>query len=125
MKAITIRMSAAWAALVDLGRESGIGVDQLLNAISGIFKVVDAAVTGERPAPAYADETLSARTWRAARRGKVVGLVFRPLIDLMFAWQKPDPTIKDEMGAIVTGHCFRAYLKEQLRRGLPPEYRDR
>lgn len=124
MKTITSRTSAALAAMIDLGREFLIGFDQLANALTGVLKVLAALISGERQAPAYADETLSARTWRAARRGKTVGLIARPVIDFLFAWQKPDPAIKDERGAVVTGHCHRAYLKEQLRRGLPPEYRE-
>lgn len=89
-----------------------IGVDQLLNAmIPPIFTL------------SYADETLSARTYRAARRGKLIGRLALPIIDFLFAWQSPDPDIVDEQGNPITGHCERAYRKEQARRNLPPEYR--
>ena len=32
-------------------------------------------------------ETLSSRAWRAWVNGKKFGLIFRPLIDLLFIWQ--------------------------------------
>ena len=47
----------------------------------------------------YADETLSARSYRAHRDGKILGKVFMPLIDMLFFWQ----------GA---GHCKNAYIKD-------------
>ena len=58
----------------------------------------------------YADETLSARCYRAHRDGKVLGKVFMPLIDLLFFWQGP-------------GHCKNAYIKEFERKNYPDEYR--
>ncbi len=58
----------------------------------------------------YADETLSARCYRAHRDGKVMGKVFMPLIDLLFFWQGP-------------GHCKNAYIKEFERKNYPDEYR--
>ncbi len=58
----------------------------------------------------FADETLSARCFRANRDGKAMGRLM-PVIDWLFRWQGfPD-------------HCARAYTKEMERRGLPPEYR--
>jgi hypothetical protein len=61
----------------------------------------------------YADETLSARSWRAYRDGKIFGKLFKPPIDALFYWQKWD-----------MNHCQRAYEKERARANLPPEYRD-
>lgn len=58
----------------------------------------------------WADETLSARTYRAAKRGKLVGKFAMPVIDALFFWQGP-------------GHCRNAYIKERERANLPPEYR--
>ena len=58
----------------------------------------------------YADETLSARCYRAPRDGKVMGKLFMPLIDLLFFWQGP-------------GHCKNAYIKEFERKNYPEEYR--
>lgn len=58
----------------------------------------------------YADETLSARCYRAHRDGKIMGKVFMPLIDLLFFWQGP-------------GHCKNAYVKEFERKNYPDEYR--
>ncbi len=58
----------------------------------------------------YADETLSARCYRAHRDGKVMGKVFMRPIDLLFFWQGP-------------GHCKNAYIKEFERKNYPDEYR--
>lgn len=87
-------------------QQVGIAIDQFLNAVS----------TG------WADETLSARCGRNYLKGRRLARLFKPVLDLLFAWQKSDPTIKDENGPIVS-HCIRAYHKEKLRRQLPPEYR--
>jgi len=85
-----------------------ISFDQLLNALIPPFFTLS-----------YADETLSARTYRATKRGKLVGRLAMPVIDAVFRlWQR------DEQGQRVTNHCERAYLKEIERRNLPPEYRD-
>lgn len=76
-----------------------VAVDQLANALIPPFGALS-----------YADETLSARTYRAARDGRIMGRLFMPLIDLLFRWQ-------------IKGHCEHAYLKEKTRANLPPEYR--
>lgn len=57
-----------------------------------------------------ADETLSARAYRAHRDGKILGRVFMPVIDLLFFWQGPN-------------HCRNAYIKEFERKNYPEEYR--
>jgi hypothetical protein len=93
------------------GAQSFIALDQAANAI---FGPVFSWTVG------YADETLSARAWRC--RAKPWGRVFLPLIDLLFLWQTPD--VNDDAGQPIRSHCHRAYLKEGLRRNLPPEYRD-
>lgn len=72
----------------------------------------------------YADETLSARAWRMHVAKRFWGRVLMPLIDWLFAWQSPDPEIRDAAGDMIRGHCERAFRKEQLRRGLPPAYRE-
>ena len=59
----------------------------------------------------YADETLSARSYRAYRDGRVMGKVTMPFINLLFFWQGKD-------------HCKNAWVKEKERRSLPPEYRE-
>ncbi len=91
-------------------RESALAVDQLINAM---FMPLFTWSVG------MSDETLSARAWRS--RNHYWAKVFLPLIDLLFAWQKPDPEIADESGPIKS-HCHRAFRKEKLRRGLPREY---
>ena len=59
----------------------------------------------------YADETLSARCYRAHRDGKILGKWFMPPIDLVFGlWQGPN-------------HCKNAYIKEFERKNYPDEYR--
>lgn len=59
---------------------------------------------------AWADETLSARSWRAYRDGRLWGRLTRAPIDLLFFWQGP-------------GHCERAYASERARLHSPPEQR--
>ena len=81
-----------------------IAFDQLVNALIP-------PLTGTL---SYADETLSARCFRAWRDGRFMGRLL-PVIDWLFGWQGHDDGI--------TSHCERAYLKEIDRRNLPPEYR--
>lgn len=76
-----------------------IAADQLVNAL---IPPIDGTVS-------YADETLSARAYRAHRDGKVLGKLFMPLIDVLFFWQGP-------------GHCKNAYTKEFERKNYPTEY---
>ena len=78
----------------------GIALDQLINALIPPFGTLS-----------WADETLSARIWRAAKRGKIAGKFFLPIADFLFSWQGHK------------SHCENAYLKEMERRNLPPEYR--
>lgn len=56
----------------------------------------------------YADETLSQRAYRAYRKKTIFGLIFMPLIDCLFFWQK--------------NHCENAYLSEIDRRQLPEQF---
>ena len=86
--------------LRDWGVQVFIAFDQLANAL---IPPLDGTVS-------YADETLSARSYRAHRDGKILGKVFMPLIDMLFFWQ----------GA---GHCKNAYIKEFERKNYPEEYR--
>ena len=97
-------------------------ITQIFLALDQLCNALIPPVTG---VVSMADETLSARMYRAYRDGKFWGMVFMPPVDAFFAlWQKPDPTITDYSGAVVQGHSERAYYKEILRRGLPPEYRE-
>jgi len=61
-------------------------------------------------AGAWADETLSARSYRAQSAGRLWGRVCMPVIDLLFFWQGPR-------------HCERAYIAERERLHAPPETR--
>ena len=77
-----------------------IAIDQLANAL---IPPIDGTLS-------WADETLSARSYRAHRDGKVLGRLTMPVIDLLFFWQGP-------------GHCKNAYIKEFERKNYPDEYR--
>lgn len=77
-----------------------LALDQLFNALIPPFLTLS-----------YADETLSARIYRAAQRGKIVGRLAMPVIDALFLWQTQE-------------HCRMAYVKEMERRNLPPECRE-
>lgn len=70
-----------------------IAVDQTLNALRG----------------GSPDETLSAAAWRTEQKGRWLGWVFRPLIDLLFALFEKD-------------HCRKSFESERNGRHLPKEY---
>ncbi len=89
-----------WKLLKEWGVQVFLALDQLANALP---PPIDGTV-------GYADETLSARCYRAHRDGKIMGKLFMPLIDLLFFWQGP-------------GHCKNAYIKEFDRQNYPSEYR--
>ena len=89
-----------WKLLKAYGEQVFIALDQLANAL---IPPLEGSVS-------YADETLSARCYRAHRDGKILGRLFMPLIDLLFFWQGP-------------GHCKNAYIKEFERKNYPDEYR--
>ena len=93
-------MSPYWAAWAQYPQQLFIAADQLLNAL---IPPIDGTVS-------WADETLSARAYRAHRDGKILGRLFMPLIDLLFFWQGH-------------GHCKNAYVKEFERKNYPDEYR--
>jgi hypothetical protein len=54
------------------------------------------------------DETLSSRAYRTEQSGKVFGKLFRPLIDLLFFFDKQ--------------HCYTAYISEVKKRQLPAAF---
>jgi hypothetical protein len=72
-----------------------IALDQLANALRG-------------GAP---DETLSAAAWRTEQKGRVLGRIFRPAIDLL-----AKPFERD--------HCRKSYESERTARHLPGEYQN-
>jgi hypothetical protein len=57
------------------------------------------------------DETLSSAAYRSERDGRILGRVFRPLIDALFFFQP--------------GHCKIAYDCERRRAQLPAEFRSK
>lgn len=87
--------------LRDWGVQVFLALDQLANVL---IPPIDGTI-------GYADETLSARCYRAHRDGKILGKLFMRPIDLLFFWQGP-------------GHCKNAYIKEFDRQNYPNEYRD-
>ena len=89
-----------WALLKAYGVQIFIAVDQLCNAL---IPPLDGTLS-------YADETLSARSYRAHRDGKLLGKLTMPIIDALFWWQGPR-------------HCYHAYRKEIERKQYPAEYR--
>lgn len=89
-----------WGLLRDYGVQVFIAVDQLANAL---IPPLDGNLS-------YADETLSARSYRAHRDSKILGKITMPVIDLLFFWQGPR-------------HCYNAYIKEIERKNYPAEYR--
>lgn len=87
-----------WQRIKAFPIELFLSIDQLLNVLC----------------LGFADETLSARSWRAYRDNKVFGKIFKPLIDGLFFWQNTNGL----------GHCRQAYEREKVKFYLPPEYRD-
>ena len=78
-----------------------IALDQLVNAAIPPF-------TGS---VGYADETLSARSYRSHRDGRWAGKLTMPIINLLFFWQGKD-------------HCKQAWISEMKRKNMPAEYSD-
>lgn len=70
-----------------------IAIDQTLNALRG----------------GSPDETLSAAAWRTEQEGRILGRIFRPLIDLLARpWERD--------------HCRTAFESERDGSHLPKEY---
>lgn len=67
-------------------------------------------------------ESMSAHCYRDAVKGRWWAVRLMPIIDWMFAWQKPDPRFVNASGEVITAHCERAFAKEKARFYLPPEY---
>ena len=93
-------MSPYWKTWCQYPQQLFIAVDQLANAL----------IPPWGGTLSYADETLSARSYRAHRDGKLFGKLTMTPIDLLFWWQGP-------------GHFKNAWRKEFERRSLPAEYR--
>lgn len=72
-----------------------VAIDQLLNTLRG----------------GSPDETLSSAAYRTEVKGRILGCVFRPVIDFIFRpWEKH--------------HCHGAYLSELSDRQLPKEFQE-
>jgi hypothetical protein len=57
-----------------------------------------------------ADETLSSRAFRAEAKGRFFGKVFRPMIDLIFFFDR--------------NHCLNSFVSEVKRRHLPVSFQE-
>ena len=79
---------------------------RLLNVLIALDQLAYVLVTLGAGSP---DETLSAAAWRTEQKGRLLGRIFRPLIDLVFALFEKD-------------HCRKSFESERLQRHLPKEY---
>lgn len=75
-------------------KNNWIAIDQLLNTILN----------------GMPDETLSARAWRLEQQNKIFGKIFRPLIDILFFFDRD--------------HCYQSFLSELDRKQFPNYYKD-
>lgn len=89
-------------------RELFIVIDEVFNVLLG----------------GYAGESMSARAYRAHKKGRIFGLWFMGPIDWLFSWQAPDDEVNKKAGVVIFAHCERAFWKEVLRRDMDPDYRD-
>ena len=58
----------------------------------------------------YPDETMSAASYRLEQSGKILGKVFRPLIDFLFSGFESE-------------HCKKSFESEKFGNHLPKEYK--
>lgn len=93
------RIAALWLLMSSSMQQVFIGFDQFVNTL---IPPLDGTI-------GYADETLSARCYRAHRDGKIFGRLFMRPINLLFFWHGPD-------------HCKHAHTKEFERKNYPSEY---
>ncbi len=73
--------------------------DYLLNILIAIDQLFNALLLGSP------DETLSSRAYRAWLLDRIFGKIFKPLIDVLFFFDKE--------------HCYRAYMAEVRKKQLP------
>ena len=80
---------------------------RMLNLLIALDQLAYVLVTLGAGSP---DETLSAAAWRTEQEGRILGRIFRPLIDMIF-WP------------IERNHCRTAFESERNGSHLPEEYR--
>lgn len=97
--------------LVENCRQSLIALDQWGNTLGGIFhSILDICSLSKTPSEIYyADETLSAHSFRDHKNG--IRMWPKKFIDALFFFDK--------------NHCEESYESEIERRQLPPEYREK
>ncbi len=71
----------------------------ILNILISIDQLFNALLLGSP------DETLSSRAYRAWLLDRIFGKIFKPLIDVLFFFDKE--------------HCYRAYMAEVRKKQLP------
>jgi len=76
------------------------------NILIGIDQFFYVVITLDQGMP---DETMSSAAWRTERDGKILGRVFRPIIDAIFRLFGEDD------------HCYLSYLSEKDRNHVPDE----
>jgi hypothetical protein len=74
------------------------------NILIGIDQFIYVIITLGNGMP---DETMSSAAWRTEQDGKILGRVFRPIIDAIFGFLGEDD------------HCYLSYLSEKDRNHLP------
>jgi hypothetical protein len=82
---------------------------RILNLLTALDQLAYVVLTLGAGSP---DETLSAAAWRTEQDGKMLGRIFRPAIDWLFA------ALFDDID-----HCRKSYESERHRSQLPVHYR--
>lgn len=80
--------------------------NRLLNILIALDQFVYVLITLGYGSP---DETMSSAAWRTERDGKILGRVFRPVIDSIFRLFGED------------NHCYKSFLSEKDRSRVPDE----
>lgn len=78
---------------------------RLLNILIALDQLIYVLVTLGVGMP---DETMSSAAWRTEQRGKILGRIFRPVIDLLFS-------------PIQANHCYQSFLSELQRSQVPDD----
>lgn len=80
---------------------------RILNVLIAVDQLLYVLVTLGVGCP---DETMSSAAWRTEQKGRLLGRIFRPVLDWLFSPLEPD-------------HCHQSYLSEVQRKQAPQEAR--
>ena len=100
---ITIVAVIAWGALC---RVSPAVTRRTLNVLIGLDQLAWVLLTLGHGSP---DETISAALWRMERKGRIAGRLLRPVVDLIFWFDKD--------------HCRKSFEAEATKAHLPDAYK--